>query len=216
MQLPWSHAEENLSQWVLSTAIYGMPPVASAAALAQGYRDNTRLAHDEARVDSMIRWEIGKNFTAGFLTGIGGMLTLPLALPSNLGATWILQARMAAAVADLRGHRIDEPWVQSLILTSLLGAAAPEMLRRVGVQVGEWVVKQTFQRLSQATLVDINRRVGFKLLSTASGRGALSASRIVPLAGAAVGGIVDAYGCHSVARAAKKLFLPQQRLLTTG
>ena len=198
----------TLASWLVDRALQGLPPWDSAAQLAARYRDNADYAHDEARVDALVRWESGKAFGSGFVTGLGGLLAMPLTLPSGLGAAWLLQARLAAAVASLRGHDIDAPWVQSLVLLSLSGAAAPDVLRQAGVRLAERLAARGVARLSQQTLQQINARVGFRLLAAAGGHGLIHTGRLVPAAGAAVGGAFDAYACVAVARAARELFVP--------
>ena len=214
MTLTLPIAGERLSEWLLNKAFTGLPPLKSAGDLAASYASDRRHPHNEARIDALVRWEIAKNFTAGFVTGLAGLVTMPVALPANLGAVWLLQARMAAAMAHLRGHSLDDPWVQSGVLISLMGAAAPELLRHGGVRAGEWAAQRALLQISEKTLQDINRRVGFRLLATAGEHGAVRLSRVVPVAGAVVGGAIDAYSARVVARTARRVFAPQ--LLLTG
>ncbi len=62
------------------------------------------------RVAALIRRETRKNFTSGFLTGLGGVVTFPVSIPAALGASWLIQARMAAAIAKIYGHDLaSEP-----------------------------------------------------------------------------------------------------------
>lgn len=197
----------TLAGWLVDRAVRGVPPWDSAAELANRYRAANH-PHDEARIDALIRWESSKAFGSGFVTSLGGLVALPLLLPSGLGAAWLLQARLAAAVADLRGHDIEVPWVQSLILLSLSGAAAPDVLRQAGVRVAERLAARGVARLSTQTLQQINTKVGFRLLASAGGKGLIQTGRLVPAAGAAVGGAFDAYACLAVARAARELFTP--------
>lgn len=76
----------RMIRWVLDKGIAGTPPLSSAENLAQeylldhGYRDN------DHRVSSLVRWETAKNFTSGFLTGLGGIMTMPVTLPAALAS----------------------------------------------------------------------------------------------------------------------------------
>ncbi len=206
---PLPQNAQKLTQFLIDKAISGVPPLVGAAELAQQYRDRANFPHDEARLSAMLRWEISKSFTAGFITGLGGFAALPIALPSNLGATWLLQARMAATVAELRGHSLRDPWVQSMVLVSLMGAAAPELLRRAGVNASQWAMKRALSRMSDKALVQLHRRVGARLVAVATGRSTVQMGRLVPVVGAVVGGAFDAYAARSVARAARHLFMPK-------
>jgi hypothetical protein len=211
MPPPLLESADGLTQWLLRQAVEGLPPLESASRLAERVRADPRHASHEARLEALVRREMAKTFTAGFVTGMAGLITLPVALPASLGATWVLQARMAAALASLWGHDLADPWVHSTVLLSLVGGGAPETLRRAGVRAGEWAATRLVGRLSEEALLGINRRVGFRLLTTASSRGAITLSRVVPVVGALTAGVVDAYGCRAVAKQANQLLkLPVQ------
>jgi len=36
------------------------------------------------KVNSLIKWQIAKAGTSGFLTGLGGLITMPVTIPANL------------------------------------------------------------------------------------------------------------------------------------
>ncbi|RYE91950.1 MAG: hypothetical protein EOO78_29655, partial [Oxalobacteraceae bacterium] len=205
-------AADHLGAWVVDRAVRGVGPLCGAAQLVHGYRADRNYPHDEARLEALCRREVGKSFTAGFVTGLAGMLTLPVGLCSNLGTLWILQARLAAAIATLRGHDLRDAWVRSLVFSCLLGSAAPDVLRRSGVQLAQWVTRRAVLQLGDAGLGSLNRRIGVRLLATGGGRGALSLTRLVPVAGAAVGGLFDAATARATARCAKGLFAPPRLL----
>ena len=206
MTLITEEAAQRLALWLGKSITSGVSPLATADSLVQSYRDDKSYEHDEERVDALIRWETGKSFTAGFITHLGGLLTLPVSLPASVAVTWLLQARLAASVAKLRGYDIEDPRVQALILASLTGSVAPQSLRAFGVRAGEWAANHVVQKVSEKTLARVNQRIGFHLLTTAGQRGLMQVGRFVPVAGAAIGGAIDAYGSRKVAKAAKELF----------
>ncbi|MDO5661079.1 MAG: hypothetical protein Q4G40_00145 [Brachybacterium sp.] len=72
----------------------------------------------------------------GFLTGLGGLFTLPVALPADLTALWMAQGRLDGAIAHLRGYDVQSEEVRSVVLLSLIGASATEAMAAAGVQVG--------------------------------------------------------------------------------
>ncbi len=79
----------RLVAYLLEKGLGGAGPLSSADNLAEEYLiDQSYLDHDK-RVDSLIHWETSKNFTTGFLTGLGGVVALPAAIPSALGASWL-------------------------------------------------------------------------------------------------------------------------------
>jgi uncharacterized protein (DUF697 family) len=196
----------KIVRWITEKAIEGVPPLASADTLVQEYLDDeTYLDHGD-RIDSLIRWETTKNFTSGFLTGLGGVLTLPVTLPASFGASWIVQARMSAAIAKLSGHDIHSDRVQTFVIASLLGDGVKEILKQTGIQIGKGLAKGLLKQIPGKVLILINKQVGFRLLTKAGSTGAVNLVKIIPFIGGAVGGTVDAYMCKAVGNTAKSIF----------
>src|SRR4051812_45886562 len=82
----------------------GIGRLNSAAELAEEYRSNPKYTSAAEQIEALIQWETSKSFTTGFLTGLGGLLTLPVAIPAALAAAWVVQARLAVAIAILAGY----------------------------------------------------------------------------------------------------------------
>jgi hypothetical protein len=68
--------------WLHEGAINGIPGVDGLGDLAKSYGTRHRCV-DEA-IDRLISWQVAKAGAAGFATGVGGALTLPVAIPANL------------------------------------------------------------------------------------------------------------------------------------
>lgn len=79
---------------LLRTGIDGQGAFKGSTALAEEYLADPRYATHDERIDSLVRWETTKNFTTGFATGLGGLVTLPLSVPASIGGAWVIQARM--------------------------------------------------------------------------------------------------------------------------
>ena len=174
--------------------------------MAQEYIDDSTYLHDGDRIDSLIRWETTKNFTSGFLTGLGGIITLPVTVPAAFGAAWIVQARMSAAIARLSGHDTASDRVQTFVTASLLGDGVKEILKRSGIQIGKGLARGLIKQVPGKLLISINKQVGFRLLTKAGSTGAVNLVKMVPFVGGAVGGTVDAYMCKAVGKTAKSIF----------
>ncbi len=196
----------KLVSYIIDKGITGVPPLSSAANLAQEYKIDQSYENDDERVDSLINWETVKNFTSGFITGLGGVITLPIAIPSALGASWIIQARMAVAIACIYGHSLTEDRVRTLVLLSLLGDAGKEVLKAAGVKIGEKLTEKIIAAVPGKLLIEINKKVGFRLITKAGEKGAVNLIKLVPLAGGLVGGAFDGVTCRAVGRTAKNLF----------
>jgi uncharacterized protein (DUF697 family) len=198
----------HLVRGIVSHAIDGVPPMSSAFALASEYKSDASYESADARVDALIRWEAAKNFGSGFLTGLGGVVTLPVSVPAGLGASWILQARLCGAIADIYGHSLGEDRVRTLVLLALIGDSAKEALKDVGVAMGKQASLAAINRIPGKTLMEINKKVGFRLLTKAGETGIINLTKIVPVLGGAVGGSFDAAMCVAVGKTAKKTFRP--------
>ncbi len=96
----------QLVKYILDKGIDGVGPFCSATELAREYIEDSSYASSESRIDSLINWETSKNFTSGFVTGLGGLITLPITIPAAIGASWVIQARIAAAIAVIADHDI--------------------------------------------------------------------------------------------------------------
>jgi hypothetical protein len=195
-----------LVKYICDKAIEGIPPLCSCEDLAKEYLIDNSYSDIDARVDSLINWETAKNFTSGFITGLGGLITLPVSIPSALGASWILQARLAGAIACIYGHRVHEDRVRTLILLSLLADAAKEPFKQAGIRIGRKLSEKALERIPGRVLIEINKRVGFRLLTKAGEKGIVQLTKIIPVVGGCVGGTVDAVVCRKVGYTAKKIF----------
>ena len=204
------HSTENkalqLIKWLTEKAIQGVPPLSSAEDLAQEYLIDQSYPDHEARIDSLINWETTKNFTTGFITGLGGILTLPVALPAGFGASWVIQARMAAASAKIAGYDLNGDRVRTFIVACLVGDALKDITKGTGIQIGKGLTKAAIEKIPGKVLIEINKKVGFRLITKAGQKGAVNLMRGVPFVGGVVGGGFDAGACRAVGKYAKKLF----------
>ena len=116
-------------------AINGVAGLDSASELAESYLNEDGELIDKA--NSLIRWQNTKAATSGFLTGLGGLLVMPVTIPANLTSVYFVQIRMIAAIAQMGGYDVRDDKVKSLIFACLAGNAAKEVLKDVGIQVGK-------------------------------------------------------------------------------
>ena len=200
-------AEENskalqLVQYLSEKAINGVGPLSSAESLAQEYLIDKSYKDDDARVKSLINWEISKNFTTGLITGLGGLITLPVTIPASLGASWIIQARMTAAIAKIYGHDITEDRVKTMILLTLVGQSIEEVVKVAGVDFGKKLTLAAINKLPGSVCKKINAWVGFRLLTKAGEKGVINLTKLVPVVGGIVGGLVDVASCKIIAKVA--------------
>jgi hypothetical protein len=166
---------------ILSLGVNGFGPYKSATQMAE--RALNTHGDREIAIRRLIathrRW-VG---SSGFATGLGGLAGLPVAVPTDVTVFYMLSGRMSAAIAILRGYDINSEEVQSAVLISLLGASAAGALGGLGVEVGTKAALAGLRKLPGRVLIDINKKVGFRLLTKFGTKGAINLVRGIPPGG---------------------------------
>ena len=198
---------QDLAGWILDQALDGIGRLPSASDLADEYKRQP-YANDAERVQTLIRWAVAKNAATGFVTGLGGVLTLPVAIPASLAASLAIQAPMVAAIAEIYGHDSKHDHVRTQILLCMIGTAMEDVVKQAGVALGGKVAIEGLKKLPGKVLIAINKRVGFRLLTKFGERGVVNLAKLVPLVGGAVGGTFDGATCYMVGQSADRAFRP--------
>jgi hypothetical protein len=201
----------TLVKWVSDKAVDGVRPLSSAHDLADEYLIDRSYRNHDSRVHALISWETTKNFTSGFVTGLGGLLVLPVSLPAAFAASWIIQARMAAAIARIYGHNIHSDRVRTFVMAALVGDSLKDIAKASGIVIGRGLAKTLIEKVPGKVLIEINKRVGFRLLTKAGEKGAINLMRGIPFVGGVVGGTFDAVACRVVGRNAQALFVRRRQ-----
>jgi hypothetical protein len=200
-------AAAGLVERLLDVGIDGRGRFDSAQAVA----DTARREHPdlERAVDAIVSQHVRLAAANGFVTGLGGFVTLPVALPANVLGFYAVATRMVAAVAVLRGYDVRDPGVRSAVMLTLVGADADDLLRKAGVPTGGRLANLATRRLPGPVAMAINKGIGFRLISSA-GRSALSRlGRAVPVAGGLLGAGLDAYLLRKIADQARRELPPR-------
>ena len=208
-------AAQALVQRLLEVGIDGRGPFASARQVADEALGQS--PDPEAAVGVIAARHLRIAGASGFVTSLGGFVTLPVALPANVAGFYLLATRMTAAIAAARGYDLSQRPIRTAVLLTLVGADADDLLARAGIAAptGRLTALAT-QRLPGPALMVVNKAVGFRILSTA-GRDVFSRfGRAVPVVGGAVGAGMDAWLIHRIAEHAKEEFPPPAPQLTAG
>lgn len=188
-----------------NVALTGIPGFDTAPELAQTYLERPGTMHH--RVNSLIRWQNVKAGSSGFITGLGGFLTLPVAIPANLASVLFIQIRMILAIAHMNGHNLRDDRVKSLVYACLAGNVAKDILQEAGIVLGTKLTANLLAKISEQTLLAINKKVGFQLLAKTSGQGAINLGKAVPLMGGMIGGSIDVAMTNIIGNVAKEVFV---------
>lgn len=191
---------------IIQLGIKGAPGLTGAKELGNKYLDDTAFESNMDRINALAKWEGRKNFTSGFLTSLGGIITLPVSVPAALGVNWILQTRMVAAMAHIGGFDIDDPPVRMSIALCLLGKSGKEILNQNLDDIESFIKKKGFSSIPTRTLSIVNQTVASRLMQVAAQKGLSRLSKAIPLLGGMVGGALDYQSCRETADFAKELF----------
>src|SRR4051794_35410182 len=190
--------------WAYGRALDGLPGFDGAQELAEKFA--ARHASPEAAIKALIRSQTGLAGSAGFLTGIGGFVSLPVAIPANLASALYIQVRMIAAIAQLRGHDIRTPEVRGLVLACLTGSKAADTLKNAGVRLGTRMTRDVAAWMSPALLKKAERVAGVSATALAGAGKVAKVGKFVPIVGGVVAGGGDAALTQLIGRAADRVF----------
>ncbi|WP_286166457.1 EcsC family protein [Bacillus sp. E(2018)] len=202
-----SLTESKITQvldWAYEKAVNGLPGTDTAAELAENYlRKHTSV--DDA-IDSLIRWQNAKGVTSGFVTGLGGLITLPVAVPANIASVVYVQIRMIATIAYMRGYELKDDQVKTFVFVCLTGQAATDIFKQAGVKFGTAIAKEAIKKIPGEVIKAINKAVGVRLVTKFGEKGIINLGKAVPLVGGLIGGAVDGIGTNTIGKTAKKVF----------
>lgn len=195
----------------LNRAIDGIGPLAPAAAAA-----DKQLAEQRGNVDRAIHEVIENNVrmagAQGFVTNVGGLVTMAVTIPANVTGLALLQCRMVAGIAHLRGHDLDDPRVRNAILALLLGEEqVRDLVKKRKLPATPMALATAPAHdptldgtISAVVATDIITRVAGKRLATTVGRK-------IPVVGGVVGAGADGFATWKVGRYADRELLPRKR-----
>lgn len=194
----------NALDWAYESAINGLPKMKSAEELADDYLDKSNTL--ESAIDKLIKWQVGKCTTSGFITGLGGVITLPVAIPANISSVIYIQIKMVAAIAYMNGYDIRNDKVKSLVYMCLCGNAAKDIAKQVGIKLGTKITEKMIKQIPGKVLTIINQKVGFRLITKFGQKGIVNLGKMIPVVGGVIGGGVDGASTATIGKVAKSTF----------
>lgn len=154
-----------------------------------------------------IDYQIVKCTTSGFVTGLGGLVTLPVAIPANVGSVMYVQMRMIACLAYMGGYDTNSDQVQTLVYACLAGISIDQILKRAGIQFGNKFAMAMVKKIPGTVLTKINQKVGFRFLTKFGTKGLINIGKAVPVVGGVIGGGFDFVETKIIAKRAYKMFI---------
>jgi hypothetical protein len=190
--------------WIVDAGINGMGILPPASKVAEDHRRHT--ADVESAIDSVILWRTTYAAGTGFVSGVGGLAAMPIAIPAALCTSYALAANTAAAVACLRGYDVHSEQTRTMILLCLVGESFEEFLKVAGIAVGIKLSRKLLEQIPGRVLIEINKRVGFRLMTKAGEKGVVNLMKIVPFVGGVIGAGFDSTFVNAAGRVSKRLF----------
>ncbi len=186
--------------------LHGVPKVSSSVeSMANDYL--TKYPTKEEACKAMLRNQIAKCTTSGFVTGFGGIITMPVTLPANVGSVLYVQMRMIACVAYMNGYELNSDQTQTFIYACLAGVAVNELIKQAGIKFGIKFANGLIKKIPGKVLTKINQKVGFRFITKFGTKGIVNLGKMLPGVGAVVGGSLDLVETKIIANRAYKWFL---------
>ncbi|MDN6020653.1 MAG: EcsC family protein [Acidipropionibacterium jensenii] len=200
----------SLLRSVLGFAIDGAPNLPGARRAA-----SKTLSRKEGDVEASIKYLVGEHIALagaqGFVSNLGGFITMAVAVPANISGVAIVQARMVASIAHLRGYDLDDQRVRSAVMACLLARSEVDQL----VKNGD--LPSSPMGIATAPVVDpdLEKTVAVRILSVLVGQSAGKQipqiiGRRIPVIGGGIGATTDSVTTWNVARYARTQF-PSRR-----
>lgn len=196
---------QHALDWAYDKAINGVKGLDTAQEIAESYMKDSINPINNA--NSLIRWQNSKAITSGFITGLGGVMVMPVTLPANITSVLYIQLRMIAAIAYMGGYDLKDDKVRTIVYACLCGSAVSDILKRAGVDVGKKLTLSAIKNMSGAVITKINQAVGFRLLTKFGSKGVINLGKLVPVIGGVIGGTLDGITTNIIGNTARKYFL---------
>jgi uncharacterized protein (DUF697 family) len=188
---------------VLEIAIDGYARIPGARSVAAKHLQKHGGSVEDA-IDSVVAQHVRLASAQGFVTNLGGLAMIAVAVPANLTGVAIVQVRMVAAIAHLRGYDLQDSRVRTALVMCLLGG------EQVARAIVEGKLPTSPMAVATAPVFDpeLDKRVAEEVVADLMGRiggknVALMVTKRVPLVGGGIGAAVDAYATHQIGKYAK-------------
>jgi uncharacterized protein (DUF697 family) len=201
----------NFVQEALRRAIHGIGPLPAAAAAAEKQLHEQRGDVQRA-VHEVIENHVRYAGAQGFATNIGGLVTAAVTIPANITGLALIQCRMVAGIAHLRGYDVQDPRVHNAVLACILGEdSVRRLVKRKKLPAPPMALATApthdphLDRVMAAEVTSelITRVAGKKMAATVGRR--------VPVVGGLIGAGADGFITWQVGRYADRELLPRTR-----
>jgi uncharacterized protein (DUF697 family) len=197
---------------ILEIAIDGRGAWPSARSAAGRHLQRHGGSVDDA-IQSLIDSHIRLASAQGFVTNLGGVAALPIAIPANMAGVATVQIRMIAAIAHLRGYDLADNRVRTALVMCLMGG------EEIAKHIALGKLPTSPMAVATAPVFDpaLDRVVSEKVVADLAGRlggknMALLFTKRIPLVGGGIGAMVDGVATHQIGQYAKSELVTRRSL----
>lgn len=196
----------ELLDTLYAKSIDGIPKVSLPIdELASNYLEKNES--NEKAAKQFINYQIAKCTTSGFVAGLGGIVTLPVAIPANVSSVMYVQMRMIACLAYMGGYDTKSDQVQTLVYACLAGISIDQLIKNAGIKFGTKFSMAMVKKIPGSVLTKINQKVGFRFITKFGEKGIINIAKLVPVVGGVIGGGFDFAETKVIANRAYKMFI---------
>ena len=184
----------------------GIPMISSSVEdMAKDYL--IKYETKEKACKAMLKNQITKCTTSGIVTGLGGFITMPVAIPANIGSVIYVQMRMISCTAYMGDYDLNSDQTQTFVYACLAGVAVNGLLKQAGIKFGVKFANGVIKKIPGKVLTKINQKVGFRFITKFGSKGIVNLGKMLPGVGALVGGGMDLVETKIIANRAYKWFM---------
>ena len=191
-------------QQALDRAIDGVGPLRSAAASA-----DHQLAEHNGDVNKAVRAMVDSHVRLaglqGFITNLGGVITMAIMIPANISGLALLQCHLVAGIAHLRGYDLEDPRVRNAVMACLVGEDGVKTL------VKRKKLPSSPMAIATAPAYDpdldhrVTSEVAAELIARVAGKQTIAfIARRTPVIGGGVGAVTDGLATYEIGKYAAK------------
>lgn len=171
---------------------------------------NSYLMHNndiKTAAKRMIKNQTIKCTASGVITGFGGLVSLPVTIPANMGSVLYEQLRMIACCAYLGGYDPREEEVQTFVYACLAGISVNSIAKKFGIKFSKRIANNAIEKIPGKVLTKINQKLGFRFITKFGEHGLVNLGKMVPGVGAVVNGGFDYAETKAIGNRAFKMFI---------
>jgi hypothetical protein len=191
----------------LTRAIHGVGPLPGAAHAADKQLEE-QGGDVEAAIHEVIENHVRYAGAQGFVTNLGGVVTAAVTIPANIAGLALVQCRMVAGIAHLRGYDLDDSRVRNAVLACMLGEDAVRFLVKKKKLPAPPMAIATAPAHDPKLDKVIAAEVTSELLTKVAGKQvATTVARRIPVVGGVFGAGADGFATWKIGRYADRELL---------